>query len=165
MTAPVREKVGIAACRVARAPLRLIAPGLGSCLGIVLYDPAVKVGGLAHSLLPAPPAGMAEERTGKFVDGAILGMVAEMTALGADRQRMWARIAGGAHMFASLPGSADDRVGARNVRQARQTLESLRIPLQGEDVGGDFGRTLEFDLATGQVRVRTVCGPQSDYLI
>ncbi|MDW7643977.1 MAG: chemotaxis protein CheD [Desulfuromonadales bacterium] len=162
---PAREKVGIAACRVARAPLLLVAPGLGSCLGIVLYDPTAKVGGLAHSLLPTPPTGSTGEKAGKFVDGAILGMVAEMTALGADRQRLWARIAGGAHMFASLPGSAEERVGARNVRQARQTLQSLNIPLRGEDVGGDFGRTLEFDLATGQVRVRTVCGPQSDYLI
>lgn len=165
MTEPAREKVGIAVHRVARAPLLLVAPGLGSCLGIVLYDPASKIGGLAHSLLPAAPVGRESETTGKFVDGAIISMVAEMTALGADRQRIWSRIAGGANMFASLPGPAEDRVGARNVRRARETLESLNIPLLGEDVGGDFGRTLEFDLATGQVRVRTVCGPQSDYLI
>jgi len=165
MNRPVREKVGIAACRVGRAPLLLEAPGLGSCLGIALYDPATQVGGLAHSLLPASVADVEGEPAGKYVEGAIRAMVDEMTSLGADRQRLWARIAGGANMFASLSGSSDERVGARNARQARQTLQSLGIPLLGEDVGGHYGRTLEFNLATGQVRVRTVRGPRTAYLL
>ncbi len=151
-----RRRVGISECLVARGPSVLITYGLGSCLGIALYDPKQRLGGLAHSLLPSPPRGAKRVKETKFVETAIRHMTDELTVLGAEREDMIAKIVGGANMFHLLHTRPEDGVGARNVRKARELLESLGIFLAAEDTGGDYGRTVEFDLATGEVRVRTV---------
>jgi chemotaxis protein CheD len=151
-------RVGISEFRVVRAPAVLVAYGLGSCLGVILDDRQQRLGGMAHTLLPASQAGRPEERLAKYVDAAIGLLVDELLRQGAGRERLSARLVGGANMFEPLYPSATDGVGARNVRMARATLQALGIPLLAEDVGGSHGRTVEFDLATGQVVVRSVHG-------
>lgn len=154
-----KERVGISEVRVHRAPAILVTYGLGSCLGIALYEPQAKVGGLAHTLLPAPRAGAEATRPNKFVPAAIRAMIAELCEQGADRGRLQAKLVGGATMFEPLhPGPSEEGIGARNIRAARQALRELGIPVVAEDVGGNHGRTVEFDLATGEVRVRSVRG-------
>lgn len=153
-----RERVGISEFRVARSPAVLVTYGLGSCLGVVLDDRRRGLGGLAHTLLPAPRPGISETRLTKFVDTAIRLMVEDLVGQGAERGSLTARIAGGANMFEPLYTPVADGIGARNVRMARATLQELAIPLLAEDVGGSHGRTVEFDLATGEVRVRSVRG-------
>lgn len=154
MTAKVR--VGISEFRVARAPAVLVAYGLGSCLGVVLDDRQRRLGGMAHTLLPAPRPGVQELRLAKFVDAAIRLMVEELLSQGAARGSLTARLVGGANMFEPLYTPAEDGIGARNVRMARATLQALGIPLLAEDVGGSHGRTVEFDLESGRVMVRSV---------
>lgn len=155
----VRERVGISEFRVARPPAILVTYGLGSCLGIVLYDRERQIGGLAHTLLPAPRPGFEGGRLTKFVDNAIRMMVAELEQQGAARGSLTARIVGGANMFVPLyESAAEDGIGARNVRAARETLQALAIPVLAEDVGGSHGRSVEFDLDAGTVQVRSVCG-------
>ena len=149
-------RVGIAEMRVERAPGLLVAYGLGSCIGIALYDPEAYLGGMAHTLLPGRREGGEAFRSSKFVDSAIGAMVAEMESLGASRERLWAKIFGGAAMFRFQREAADDGIGARNARVARETLSSLGIPLLAEDVGGCHGRTIEFDLGTGSILVRSL---------
>lgn len=158
-----RFSVGISEYRIAEPPARLVTYGLGSCVAVALYDGERHLGGLAHTLLPASPAAVAG-RPAKFVDAAIRRMFDELVVRGARRQRLTAKIFGGANMFESLLGAADDGVGARNVDSARQTLAALEIPLVAEDVGGNFGRTVEFDLASGQVRVLAVRGREGERL-
>lgn len=159
-----KERVGISEVRVSRAPEVLVTYGLGSCLGIALYEPVVKMGGLAHTLLPAPRGAMGEMRPTKFVPAAIRIMISELCAQGADRDRIQAKLVGGATMFEPLhPGQSEEGIGARNIRAARETLAELGIAVLAEDVGGNHGRTVEFDLDTGEVRVRSVRG--SDKLI
>jgi chemotaxis protein CheD len=153
-----RERVGISEFRVAQPPAVLVSYGLGSCLGIALYDPQRQLGGLAHTLLPTPRPGIQDARPAKFVDAAIRLMVEELIRQGAEPGRLAAKIIGGANMFEPQHGSAEDGIGARNARAARQTLLELGIPLLAEDVGGHHGRTVEFDLATGTVQVRSVHG-------
>jgi chemotaxis protein CheD len=153
-----RHRVGISQYLVTPAPALLVAHGLGSCVGIALYDPENRVGGLAHTLLPSPRPGTEILRPGKFADTAIRTMVEDLLRLGACRESLWAKLAGGANMFEQLLNTADEGVGARNVRSARETLEAQAIPLMAEDTGGNYGRTLEFDLATGAVRIRTIRG-------
>ncbi len=150
------ERVGISEVRIARAPVVLIAYGLGSCLGIALYDPQVRVGGLAHTLLPAPRAALPEMRPTKFVDSAIRLMIDRLLAEGAAAERLIAKLVGGANMFEPLYHQAEEGIGARNIRTARETLRSLHLPLAAEDVGGNYGRTAEFDLQSGELRVRSV---------
>jgi chemotaxis protein CheD len=150
------ERVAISEYRIARAPVVLVAYGLGSCLGIAIHDPRQKIGGLAHTLLPAPRPGVPELRPTKFVDSAIRLMVADLLAQGAARERLLVKLVGGANMFEPLYLQAEEGIGARNIRAARETLQALALPLQGEDVGGTFGRTMEFDLESGAVSVRAV---------
>lgn len=154
-----KERVAISEVKVAEAPAVLVTYGLGSCLAVALYEPEKKVGGLAHTLLPAPRTGGEEARPTKFVTRAIRIMVDDLCGRGAQRSRLSAKLVGGATMFQPLqPVPAEEMIGARNIRAARETLQELGIPLLAEDVGGNHGRTVEFDLATGEVRVRSVRG-------
>lgn len=151
-------RVGIAEYRIAKAPTVLVAYGLGSCLGIILDDRENSIGGMAHTLLPASRPESPEIRQAKYVDTAIQLLVNELLRLGAVRENLTARLVGGANMFASSYTTTTDGIGTRNLRVARATLQTLHIPLQAEDVGGSHGRTVEFDLATGKVLVRSVHG-------
>jgi len=147
------ERVGIAELRIARAPEVLKAYGLGSCLAIVLYDPAARVGGLVHSLLPQRRSDDPLSLAPKYVDAAIRLMVEELTRSGAAAERLQAKIAGGANMFETEFVTLMHSIGVRNARSARETLQELGIPLVGEEVGGNRGRTVVFDLATGRLLV------------
>jgi chemotaxis protein CheD len=156
-----KEKVGISEFRTAREPAVLVTYGLGSCLGITLYDPQRRLGGLAHTLLPLSRPDD-QSRMTKYVDSAIRLMMEELLELGAEKTRLVAKISGGANMFEPLHPSGIEGVGARNARAARETLERLGIPLLAEDIGGNHGRTVEFDLATGELRVSSVCHPDAN---
>ncbi len=143
--------------KIARSPDQLCAIGLGSCVGVALYDPAARIGGLIHILLPiyADFAAGNHIRT-KFADSGISDLVDEMVAQGASKRRMKAKIAGGAAMFAS----AGEAIGLRNVESCRQTLRNLGIQLVAQDTGGNKGRTIYFDLETGNLTVRMADGPE-----
>ncbi|MHB8709870.1 MAG: chemotaxis protein CheD [Desulfuromonadales bacterium] len=149
----MNERVGIAELRIGRAPEVLKAYGLGSCLAIALYDPGLCIGGLVHCLLPQRRRGDPLSDVGKYVDAAICLMVEELTRAGADPARLQARIAGGANMFETEYLTLMHSIGVRNARCARETLQELGIPLAGEDVGGNRGRTAVFELATGRMLV------------
>lgn len=152
----MRQRVGIAEICVARAPQQLVSYGLGSCLGVMLYAPSLRCGGLAHTLLPDPGQRSAVTRPGKFVSTAILALLEGLEELGAERGQLVAKLCGGAHMFQNPSGKTT--IGERNVLAARGLLDELRIPLLAEDVGGSQGRTCEFRLDDGKVLVRLVRG-------
>ena len=151
-----KERIGISEYKTATAPGTLVTYGLGSCLGIILYDAELKSGGMAHTLLPQPRAGMDSERKTKFVTTAIQLMLEELTTLGCLQGNLVAKLFGGANMFSGLLSPDKETIGQRNIRTAKETLAELGIPLVAEDTGGNFGRTIEFDLASGQVFVRSV---------
>ena len=153
-----RVRVGIAQMCTAKEPAVLSALGLGSCLGIVVYDPQTRIGGLAHTLLPAPRPKDTVPRPAKFVTTAIEALVEALLEAGAERTQLQAKIMGGANMFLSLQANGDEGVGGRNASMARQVLQELAIPLVAEDVGGHHGRTIDFHLATGTVQVRSLRG-------
>jgi chemotaxis protein CheD len=145
-----RIKVGIADFAVGDAESTLSTSGLGSCVGIALYDRRAGVVGLAHAMLPD---GEGKTDEAKYVDTAIDALIAEMVHAGASRRRLHAKLAGGSTMFEF--NSTEQSVGDRNVEAARAALASLNIPLDAEDVGGEHGRSLELDGATGTLRVRS----------
>lgn len=151
-----RLRIGISEYRIATAPGTLVTYGLGSCLGIVLYDAELKAGGMAHTLLPKPRAGMSAERKTKFVTTAIQLMLDELLDLGCQRDNLVAKLFGGANMFAGLQPPDKETIGQRNIRTAKEMLAELGLPLIAEDTGGSSGRTLVFDLDSGQVLVRSV---------
>ena len=150
--------VDIAMMKVARAPEQLYSLGLGSCIGVAVYDPITKIGGLIHILLPTINGfeNGNHVRT-KFADSGIAELVNALTKAGASRARMKAKMAGGASMF-SIKSTASDvhEVGKRNIQSSRDTLKNLGIELIAHDTGGNKGRTIIFDIDTGQLTIKTV---------
>lgn len=147
------EQVSIAEARIDRAPMVLKAYGLGSCVAVALYDPATRLGGMGHMLLPNRPDNSPLGSESKYVDAGIYQIVDELVRAGANRKTLVAKISGGANMFETSYQTLINSVGARNAKSARQTLGVLGIPITGEEVGGNRGRTVEFDLATGRMLV------------
>lgn len=149
--------IGISDYAVSKNPNILITYALGSCVGICLYDKVMQVGGLSHIMLPDSTLfTRGETNRMKFADTAIVDMVAEMRKLGADAGRLTAKIAGGARMFQTQPGSSIGSIGDRNVESVKLVLRKLHIPISAEDTGKDYGRTVYFDLSTGKMKVRSL---------
>ena len=156
-TAAVTDiRVKVADYGVGCAGQTLTTIGLGSCVAIVLYDPAARVGGLAHVLLPNESMARDRGNPAKFPGPAVALLLQEMTRLGADVRRVQAKLVGGASMFGNLLPSGGINVGERNVVAAREVLASRGIPLLAEDTGSDHGRTVVFHLDDGRVEVRSL---------
>jgi chemotaxis protein CheD len=148
--------VKVAECAVGRDEQTLITIGLGSCVAILLYDASARVGGLAHTLLPDESMARDRSKPAKFPASAVTLLLAEMTRLGADIKRMSAKLVGGASMFANLLPAGGINIGDRNVAAARQALARHGVPVVGEDVGSDHGRSVHFHLDDGRVEVRSL---------
>ncbi len=127
--------------------------GLGSCVAVVLYDETSQVGGLAHVLLPDPSYSTDTDKLGRYASTAIPALLDELTMAGADRARITARLVGGSCMFQELLPPDQPHIGARNVDAARLALARDGVSIVAEDVGGDFGRSIHFDLEDGRLRV------------
>jgi len=149
-------KVGMADYKVGRNPANLISYGLGSCVGIALYDPVTKVGGLAHIMLPDSKQARSAENPAKFADTALPLMLDDIIKLGAAKSRIIAKIAGGAQMFTFANATDIMRVGERNAEAVKMVLKKLDIKMLAEDTGGNYGRTVELKLDSGIYRVKTI---------
>ena len=153
-------KVGMADLKTGKAPDILTTLGLGSCIGIALWDPTTKIGGLAHVMLPDSTKIRNNSNIAKFADTGIAELVRQMEAMGVPRKRLVAKIAGGAQMFAFGSKSDMIRVGDRNVLASKQKLGELKIPLLAEDTGETYGRTVIFYPSTGDFVIRSVGMPE-----
>jgi chemotaxis protein CheD len=149
-------RVRVADYAVSAAPGVLVTIGLGSCVAISLHDPVAGIGGLAHILLPTEAMSRERENRAKFAGTAVPLLVEQMQARGARASRLQAKLAGGASMFAALVISQGLQMGERNVLACRAALQAAGIPLVGQDVGGDYGRSVYFHVADGTMRVRSV---------
>ena len=150
-------KVGMADLKVCKLPDSLITLGLGSCVGICLYDSITKVSGMAHIMLPDSKQMTRDKNPAKYADTGIDLLIHDMIQLGADRKRLKAKIAGGAQMFAfSAAADSLGRVGDRNVEAVKAKLVSLRIPILAEDTGLNYGRTIQFFSEDGSLLIKSV---------
>ena len=149
-------KVGMADLKVAKAPDSLITLGLGSCIGLTLYDPVTKIGGMVHYMLPDSTQLKNNTNIAKFGDTGIRELYNQMIKRGAMPRRMVAKIAGGAKMFEVSGLSNVGHVGERNALQAKKMLKELQIPLVAEDTGLNYGRTVTLDCETGEFFIKAV---------
>ncbi|MDV6376692.1 chemotaxis protein CheD [Sporosarcina sp. GW1-11] len=149
-------RVGIADMNIAKAPQTIRTSGLGSCVGVVLYDSTKKIAGMVHVMLPDSQLGKtAQLNVAKFADTGIHAMIEMLKAQGVRPFSIKAKIAGGAQMFQF--GSNDTiRIGPRNIEAVKQELKRYSIQITAEDTGGSSGRTIEFDPETSILHVRTV---------
>jgi chemotaxis protein CheD len=124
----------------------------------MLYDPEVKTGGLAHVMLPSPELSRQKIKPAKYPQTAIELMVQQMEAMGCQRMRIRAKLVGGSTMFAGLLLNRKDggtSIGQRNSQETKRVLSALNIPITAEDIGGDYGRSVEFILSSGTVLIRS----------
>lgn len=149
-------KVGMADLKIAKEPDILTTLGLGSCVGIALYDPVTKIGGLAHIMLPDSTQIKNNENKAKFADTALEVLLQEMQDVGARKTRLTAKIAGGAHMFEFKNINDMMCIGARNVAAVLRILEQKNIPVIAQDTGENYGRTIELNTQNGILRVKTI---------
>jgi len=149
-------EVGMAEMKVSSAPSVMITRGLGSCVGITLYDPVKKIGALAHPMLPDIDKAKAKSNPAKFVNSVIDMMVKEFTSKGCRTHSLKAKIFGGGHMFSTIPYDSPFNIGVKNVEKVKEILDSLKIKIVDDDTGGNYGRTIVFDLSTGVVKVKTL---------
>lgn len=147
--------VRVSEIRVLKESGVLLAIGLGSCVAAALYDSEHRVGGLIHILLPTPTHGR-DAPPGRYATTAVPELLRMLEAEGASRQALTARIVGGASMFKGLAPNGAGATGVRNAEAVRQALTDLGVPVTGEDLGGDWGRSVHFDIATGRLTVTSV---------
>jgi chemotaxis protein CheD len=149
-------KVGMADLKVVRFPDGLTTLGLGSCVGICVFDPTTRIAGMAHIMLPSSKAIKNNSNEAKFADTAIIKMVGEMVGMGANRSRLFAKIAGGSQMFAISSNNDTMKVGLRNAEAVKSILGDMGIPIKAEDTGGNYGRTIEFYTENGSLLIKTI---------
>lgn len=149
-------QVGMAQYAVGQASDVLRTLGLGSCVGICLYDSSQHIGGLVHIMLPEMALYQDKATEAKYADTGVRLLVREMERIGARASRMRAKLAGGAQMFAFSGHNEVMRIGERNVAASHKALQELHIPVIGEHTGGNFGRTIEFSCNGGALEVRTI---------
>lgn len=152
-------KVGMADLNICKAPDIITTLGLGSCIGLILYDPVAKIGGMVHYMLPDSTQVRNNSNIAKFADTGIDELLKRVIAAGANRSRLISKIAGGAKMF-EVSGLSDiGNIGARNAEAAKQKLKSLGIHLVAEDTGLNYGRTVELHCDTGEFYIKSVGKP------
>ena len=152
-------KVGMADLKTGKDPDILTTLGLGSCIGIALWDPTTKIGGLAHVMLPDSTKIRNNSTIAKFAATGITELVRQMEAMGVPRKRLVAKIAGGARMFEVSGSTSVGNIGEKNAIASKQKLKELGIPILAEDTGLNYGRTVELNCANGDYVIKAVGKP------
>ena len=128
-------------------------------MGVVLYDTVTKVSGMVHVMLPDSTTIRNNVNRAKFADTGVVLLYEKVIAMGADKRRLKAKIAGGAQMFAFSSSNEMLRIGDRNVQAVKKQLRMLNIPIVAEDTGLNYGRTIEFYPETQELIVKSVGKP------
>lgn len=147
-------KVGIADMKIVRQEGIVITYALGSCIGISLYDPGIKLASLLHIMLPEAGT-MNDGNPFKYADAGIRETIRKMGAFGGVKSRYICKIAGGAKMFDLGNASGIGNIGERNIISVQNILKEEGIRIVRQDVGANYARTMLTDAATGMVKIRT----------
>jgi chemotaxis protein CheD len=154
--------VGLGEEKISKLPTDvLVAYGLGSCVGIGMYDPISRTGGLLHGVLPEPLNG-SETISAKYVNFGIQILLDHLVKNGADPGRLIVKMAGGANMLISPGLSQTFDIGTRNIASAVLNLAKMNVRLANQDVGGNIGRTVRLYIGNGKMTVRMIGGIEKD---
>lgn len=150
-------KVGMADLQVLKGDGALKTVGLGSCVGLTLFDSKNRVAGMAHIMLPSSDISREVPlNKAKYANTAIPVLIEKMIQLGASKSLLAAKMAGGAQMFTFASQSDMMRIGPRNVEACKRLLMELHIQIIAEDTGGNYGRTIELNTYNGLLSIRSV---------
>lgn len=151
-------KVGMAELKISKAPGKIAALGLGSCVAICVYDPLVKVGGIVHVMLPLSTMAVDDKNKAKFGDTALPYLLEEIERSGAKRSRLDLKLVGGAEMFTYEIKSERLKIGERNLQVIEESCQKLGLKISDRCVGGNSGKSVTMDLENGSIQVKTVNG-------
>ncbi|TFB23189.1 chemotaxis protein CheD [Filobacillus milosensis] len=152
-----KVKVGIADFNIVHGSQVISTSGLGSCIGLILFDEGRKLAGLVHIMLPDSSLSRTDEfKLGKFADTGIEALIKLLEDNGSLKRRLTAKMAGGAQMFNISSNNEKMKIGHKNAIAVEKILETEGIPLIAKDVGGNKGRSIEFDSESCQLKIRTV---------
>ncbi len=149
-------KVGMAELKIAKAPSKLAALGLGSCVAICVYDSVVKVGGIAHVMLPLSSMAVDDKNRAKFSDTALPFLLEEIEKVGANRNRLNIKLVGGAEMFTHEIKNERLKIGERNLQVIEESCQMLGLEVSDRCVGGNTGKSVTMDLESGSIQVKTI---------
>ena len=159
-----RIVIGLAELAVSNHPTAVLTTySLGSCLGVAIYDPVVKVGGLLHAMLPDSriDPGKAAKQPGMFLDTGLPALLREASEMRADKRRLKIYVAGGAQIM-------DDKnvfnIGGRNQTALAEFLRRENLQVAALQVGGHVNRTMYFSIQTGRVTLK-VSGLQNEIIL
>jgi chemotaxis protein CheD len=139
----------------------LVAYGLGSCLGIGMYDPIVRMAGLLHAVLPERMDGT-DIYSSRYVDSGVSGLLDDLLRAGALTSRLAIWVTGGANMLLTSEFSKAFDIGNRNIDVAKRVFEDLHLPTPAVEVGGNLGRTIRLYVGTGRMTVRVIGGQEKE---
>lgn len=153
--------VGMGEIQVSNNPVDIItAPGLGSCIGLSIYDPVAKIAGMAHIVLPdsnnSSTISLKTSLPGKFADTAVPEVLNQMYKLGAKKQNLIIKISGGAQMFNFEKGGNVLNIGMRNAIAVKSHIAKEGLTIKTTDTGGNKGRTVKIEVKTGTVCVKII---------
>ena len=152
-------KVGMADLNTCKTPDAITTLGLGSCIGVVLYDPRKKICGMVHVMLPDSTTIKNNDNPAKFADTGIKQLLDQLEKLGVAKSGLSAKIAGGAQMFAFNTNNDMLKVGQRNAESVRKVLAGYNIRIVAEDCGANYGRTIEFYPETSELYIKAIGKP------
>jgi chemotaxis protein CheD len=151
-----KVRVDISDGRVSGDPGEVLATyALGSCMGVCLYDPVAKVGGMLHCLLPDSSKNVESARANPFqyADSGMRKLMDGLAAKGAVKRRLVVKLAGGAKMLVTSGENFD--IGKQNYLAVRKALWKYGVMIKAEDVGSDRPRTMYLDIEDGSVLIRS----------
>ena len=147
-------RIGMAKMLVAKNPT-IITTTVGSCIALCMYDPINEIGGMVHIVLPHKTEHHDGNSGLKYADKAVPALLSELLSRGAKKEFIIAKMAGGANMFPMLTHPILN-IGKNNAEAVKKKLIDLGVPLVAEDVGGNHGRIVEFDIKSGIVKVSVI---------
>jgi chemotaxis protein CheD len=149
-------EVNMANMSIAKAPHVLVTRGLGSCLGIALYDPTKKIGAMAHPMLPDIEKAKVKSNPARFVNSVIDKMLEDLKKEGCLKKNLVVKLFGGAHMFSFIAQDSILNVGEKNIEMAKSIFRQLGLKITAEELRGNIGRTIELNLEDGKVRLKSI---------
>lgn len=146
----MRHVVGVGDMKIGKEGDILVTHGLGSCLGLIVYDPVVKIGGMLHAMLPLSSINpqKAEVNPYMFVDTGVPKLFKEIYSLGVQKNRLLVKAAGCSQ---SVDKNEMFKIGERNYTVLRKLLWKNNILLEAEDIGGTISRTVFFEITNSRM--------------
>jgi|JI8StandDraft_1071087.scaffolds.fasta_scaffold198778_1 chemotaxis protein CheD len=146
--------VGIADLKLGKNP-EILRTTLGSCIGIVFYNPEKQIGALSHIMLAKDPTGKDLSKNPlKYGETALPLLVKSMEENGCPIGSFSARIFGGASMFKGINSSFLQNIGEQNIQIVKEFLTNKNIPILVEDLAGHDGRTISVYLDDGRILLK-----------